>query len=236
MTRSTSKHSTGRRGRTYAQEQQEMRKEFMDAYGFEAGQIGFDGNSLDPIFDFDALSLLSARLCNLPLVAVEMGDVNQALGLATSNGYAELQSGNTRKIYGSAIIGEEMHDGRKIKDIHQAVRVSRARALRTILRAVGFDPVAAHRSFKKTGNVVELTPPAKLNRDREREQIHILADELGLIRRAEGQRFTNRSQYEKVISTFFPTKVSSKSLNDSEHTQFLTILRSWARARAIVAA
>ena len=109
--------------------------------------------------------------------------------MATATGDATLPNGNLRRIYGVAFLGETMHDGSTIDSWKQAVNVSRARAMRTILRAVGFDPVAAHRSFKKSGNVLELQPPATLTRDQERKEIHILADELGLIRRAEGQRF-----------------------------------------------
>lgn len=237
MTRSASMRTTTRNSKPRNREAQDaLRKEFCDAYNFAPEQIGFDGDSLDPIFDFDALSVLSTRLCNLPHIAVDMGDINQAIGIATATGYAVLANGNTRKIFGSAVLNEPMHNGEPIKDIHQAVKVARARALRTILRAVGFDPVEAHRGFKKTGNVVELQPPATLTRDQERKQIHLLADELALVRRAEGQRFTDRSQYEKVISTFFPTKTSSKSLTDSEHSQLLAILRSWSRARQIATA
>lgn len=229
---------------TYSKDQRVIQKEFCDAYDFAPEQVGFDGPSLDPIFDFDALSVLSTRLCNLPFVGVEHFGTNGVLQMATSNGDATLPNGNQRRIYGAAFLGETMHDGSTIDSWRQAVNVSRARALRTILRAVGFDPVAAHRSFKRTGKVIEFQASGQLTRDQERKEIHMLAESLGLLTKiaavgaaadpqSTARTRTDRSAYEKAISTFFKGKTSSKSLNDSEHTQFLAILRSWVRARAI---
>jgi hypothetical protein len=235
------------RARTYSAKQNALQTEFIDAYGFDAKQISFDGDSLDPIFDFDALALLSIRLCDLPFVGVTFDKVDHALQMVSSTGRAVLKNENVREIFGSAFLGEVMHDGSTIDSWRQAVNVSRSRTLRTILRAVGFDAVAAHRSFKKTGNVVELQGSAKLTRDQERKEIHILAGELELITKlpavgaaadkhsTAGVR-TDRTQYEKTIATFFHGQTSSKRLTDSEHTQLLTILRAWARARAIASA
>ena len=48
---SSSMRATGR-PRTYSKEQRAIQKEFCDAYDFTPEQVGFDGPSLDPIFDF----------------------------------------------------------------------------------------------------------------------------------------------------------------------------------------
>lgn len=218
------------RERTHSREQRAIQKEFCDAYGFAPEQVSFEGKSLDPIFDFDALSMLSAKLCNLPHVEAAFGAVHP-MGLATCTGYAVLPNGNTRKIFASAVVGEKMPDGEEIRDIHQAITISRARAFRMILRHVGFDPVAAHRSFKKTGNVIELQLPAKLPRDKERAEIHLLAQGLGLIAMRNGKE--DRARYEKLISGFYPPYTSSLQLSDQQHSEFLAILRANAKARAV---
>lgn len=212
-----------------------LRKEFCHAYDFKPEQIGFDSeNSLEPIFDFDALSVLSARLCNLPHVAVELGDVNANTGIATSTGYAVLANSNSRKIFGIAQVGEVLHDGGKVETIRQAVVLSRARAMRTIHRMVGFDPVKAHQEFKRTGSVVELQPRGeRQQRTAELAEIHMLAQELGL--RTKGER----SRYQAALTTFFPRpqwksgRPSAGDLDDCERGQFLMVLRAWTRARAV---
>jgi len=217
--------------RTYSREQRAIQKEFCDAYGFHPEQVAFDSNSLDPIFDYDALCVLSVKLCDLPDVEVTLRTVNHGTGIATSAGTAVLNNGNRRSVFGAAMVNEVMPDGEKIPDLSQAISISRARALRSILRAVGFDPVAAHRSFQRTGNVVELQLPTKLPRDKERAEIHMLATGLGLVKRVPGG--IDRSAYEQSIALFFNGKTSSKDLSDLEHTQFLTMLRAFTKARAI---
>ncbi len=220
-----------RRSRTYSREQRAIQKEFCEAYNFKAEQVAFDGDSLDPIFDYDALCVLSVKLCDLPELEIALDNVLHGTGMATAIGAATLKNGNRRSVFGASMVGEVMPDGEKIPDLAQAISISRTRALRSILRAVGFDPVAAHRSFKQTGNVIELQLPPRLTRDKERAEIHMLAQGLGLVVKVPGG--VDRSSYDRSIATFFKGKTSSKQLTDSEHTQFLTILRAWAKAAAI---
>lgn len=226
------KNQTQSNGRRYSRDQHLIQKEFCDAYQLQPEQVGFNGDSLDPIFDFDALSVLSARLCDLPHLAVDFGDIQHAIGLATSTGYAQLTNGNTRKIFGTAQVGEVMNDGKPIADIHQAVKVSRARAMRTIHRMVGFDPLRAHREFKRTGSVVELQPRSeRQQRTAELGEIHMLAQGLGLIVK-DGGRVLD-AEYRKLISQLFEDKTSARDLSDQQRAEWLSILRAWARARAI---
>jgi hypothetical protein len=219
--------------RTYTRQQQKLREEFCSAYNFAPEQIGFDGSSLDPIFDFDALSVLSVKLCNLPHVDVDFGSVEHSIDMATSRGYAVLPNGNTRKIFGTAVVGETMHDGRRIENIHQAVKVSRARALRTILRAVGFDPVAAHREHKQTGNVIELQLPSTKFRNNELAECHILGQRLGYIVRDEKGKLISRTQYDNLMATYFQGQTSTGGLEDNERATWLGMLRAWASARDV---
>jgi hypothetical protein len=65
-------------------------------------------------------------------------------------------------------------------------------------------------------------------REQERAEIHMLAQGLGLVSR------NSRSAYERAIATFFNGKRSTTELTDAEHTQFLTILRAWSRAKSVI--
>lgn len=225
--------------KTIRKAQDELRGEFCKAYCLDKNQIGFAGDSLDPIFDFDALSVLSARLCSLPHIAVELGDVDANTGIAVSNGYAVLENQTTRKIYGMAQVGEILHDGTQVEDIRQAVILSRARAMRTIHRMVGFDPVRAHREFKQTGHVVEMSARSpKDQRKSELAEIHLLAQGLGLRTRLPGG-MENRQKYDTLLATFFPrpqwqsNQPSSAHLDDKERASWLFMLRAWSRAQAV---
>jgi hypothetical protein len=219
--------------RTYSVAQRAIQKEFIDAYNFASEQISFDGAALDPIFDFDALSFLSLTLSNLPSLNVQFHDFRHDIGLATSQVVVNLPGRGMRTMFAGAMLGEFLHDGSEVATLMQAVNLSRARALRIGLRAVNFDPLKAHREYQKSGQIVELEFPAKLPRDKEREEIHVLGFALGLIKRAPG--LGDRSGYERAIGTFFPGRNSTVQLTDPEHTQFLTILRAWSRARAVAA-
>lgn len=95
--------------------------------------------------------------------------------------------------------------------------------LRTILRAIGLDIVTTHRICKQAQEVRATTR----RRDRERAEIHMLAQGLNLLRRE------SREDYEHVIGVFFPGHKSSSTLDDVEHRQLLSILQAWKRARAI---
>lgn len=213
------------RERTFTRDQNAIRKEFITAYGFTADQIGFDGKSLDPIFDFDALNVLANTLADIPGIVVGMEGFNQARGLANSFCKITLHGRRTRKIFGVAVIGEEMHDGSKIRDMIRAINVSRARALRTGLRSIGFDPVKFHKA-RKEGTPIDLLGSAAATRDRNTAEIHVLAGPRGLnFIKKNG----DRTQYENLLASYFQGHTSSKDLTDQEHAEWLGMLRGWAR-------
>jgi hypothetical protein len=96
--------------------------------------------------------------------------------------------------------------------------------LRCALHALGLDVVTSHRICKQAQQVQST---ARL-RDKERAEIHMLAQGLGLVQRE------SRERYEQTIATFFPGKKSSEALTDEEHRIFLQMLRAWTRARAVM--
>jgi len=211
-------------------DQRAIVKEFRDAYGFKESQIGFDGDSTDPIFDFDAMSVLSVELCTTPHVEVDFGSFDMALNIATANGFARLRNGNTRKIFGSAFIGETLHDGSTVRTKKEAIDLARARASRIIHRAIGFDAVKAHEAAKRGATVLELK--VRSPRQNQLAECHILAERLGFIKR-EGRRVIDRSPYDRLMASYFDGETSTGALNEKNLFEWLTMLRMWERkARA----
>ncbi len=139
---------TTRAQSTWTLKQEELAREFVEAYGLDRKQISFEGASEQPIFDFDALSILSLRLTDIPDIRVEPGDFHNAAGIATAICRITLRDLRAREVYGNCLVGEVMYDGTEVADIGQALKIAQARALRTGLRAVGFDPFAHTRASK----------------------------------------------------------------------------------------
>lgn len=235
--RSSSMRTVDRRrssidGRSYSKEQRAIQKEFIDAYSFAPEQISFDGESLDPIFDFDALALLSTKLCDLPQIDLGLGSVDRSIGLATAVGVVILPNGSCRKIFAAAQVGEEMPDGEPIKDINQAINIARARALRNILRAVGFNPVRAHRVFTDSEGMqmMELVPVDP--RLKQLAEIHLHAQALDLI--VVGPNgFLNKERYQQRMAMICDGKTSCRDLTDEERAKWLQSLRAWSKAAGL---
>jgi hypothetical protein len=205
--------------------QQKLRDEYCEAYGFTRDQIGFDGASLDPIFDFDALSVLANMLADIPAINVGLEKFDEAKQMAESFCEITLHGNRTRKIFGVAIIGEVLHDLTKLDTMRKAIEVSRSRALRVGLRAVGFDPVKAHEQ-RKQGKVVDLLGEAAALRDRRVAEIHVIAGPQGLNYIT---RKGDRTEYERLLATYFDGRCTSKDLKDQEVSEWLGILRGFAR-------
>ncbi len=199
-------------------------REFTEAYGLDSKQISFEGERPEPIFDFDALSTLSLALTDIPDIRVEPGDFNHIAGLTTANCRITLRDGRAREVYGNCLVGEVMHDGSVVDDIGQALNISRARALRNGLRAVGFDPVRAHK-LAKANQQQQSTAEFSDARTRELAEAHILGAELGYI---VGE---NKTDWRKMIGTYFEGKSSSADLSDLQRSQLLGMLRAWKSAR-----
>lgn len=213
--------SNPERPRTLTPTQEQLVHEFMQVYGLERSQISFDGDNPDPIFDFDALSLLSLQLSDIQSIRVIPGNLNGLTGLATSSCAVTLPDGRSREFFGAAVMGEVMHDNSMVDDIKQALDISQARALRRGLRAVGWDPLRAHQDFiAGRGVALGVGPAPDDQRKAELAQAHTLGAEIGVIAGAD------KSGWRKLLSIWFPGKESSAALNDIERAQLLAILRS----------
>jgi hypothetical protein len=202
-------------------------REFTEIYGLERGQISFDSDRLDPIFDFDALSLLSVKLSDIKSIRVVPGEVNVLNSLATSSCAVTLPDGRTREFFGAAVLYEVMPDGNAVEDFKQALDISQSRSLRRGLRAVGWDPLRAHQDFI-AGRGVELgaSPTVTDQRNKDLARAHIIGAELGII------VGSDKSRWRKLLGIWFHGKESSADLNAGELSQLLAILRSLQSAKS----
>lgn len=213
--------------RKLTRDQRAIMKEFCETYGFTPDQVGFDGESTTPIFDFDALSVLSLRLCNVPEIAVSFVGFETA-NMATSSVRVRLANGAVREFFAVAQMGELMHNGEPVVDATQAANLSRGRALRVGLRAATFDPVKAHAAMKRGENVVDFTPGKFV--DPGLAECHMLGEELGYIVR-DGGRVTDRSTYDRLMATYFQGATSTAALTPQQRAQWAGMLRAWKNAR-----
>lgn len=211
-----------RRVLTLAQE--EIVRDFTDAYDIERDQIGFRGEDLEPIFDFDALSILALALTDFREISVEPGDFNAIGGVATATCGVVLSDNRLRGAYGHCVIGQQLHDGSEVTDLSMAMGVARARALRTGLRMAGFDPVRAHRA--RQGEALAFTPAEEIDpRTKDLRQIHAFAQELFWVKDGDD------SEYRRQINTLYPGITSAGDMTDQQRSQFIAIMGGLQKAR-----
>jgi hypothetical protein len=210
-------------------EQRSLADEFLIEYGIEPTQIAFADDQLNPIFDFDALFFLANRLGDFWDISIEAGDVDHERGYCTSHCCITLADGRTRKMFGSAFVGEQMPALRTVQTVGDALVVSRARALRGALRAVGFDPVRAHlqRDQTQAGGFAldEATDPRRLME----RQAHALGEKLGYIIRPAGAP-ADKTEWREFMAMLFHGKTSMSELTDDEQSQWVSTLRAMERA------
>jgi hypothetical protein len=212
---------------TLAQEQ--IVREFTTTYDLERHQISFDGEHAEPIFDYDALSILSLTLApDIVSMIAERGTVDPRDGIADASCVVELRDGRSRTVFGTAFVGEEMFDGNKIEDFRQALDVAQARAARRGLRACGFNAVKAHQKAR-AGETLELNlEEVKDVRAADLALIHVLARECGYITGT-----GDDESYRDLIHSLFPDLVepSAAHMNEKQRAYFITTLRSLKGAR-----
>lgn len=198
--------------------QEELINELVQTYGLDPEQIGFDGESLEPILDFEALCVLRERLTNFKCVDVSRVSFDQEAGEATATCIIANAEGREITVSDFAQIGEAMPDGSKVSTSIQAKRLARARAMRSGIRAAGVNLMKAHKYFIEHGNTLDFQPIDV--RETMRKELHALAGEIGFI------NGSDRSKYEKHIAELFDGRTSSSDLNDIERGQLRVSLRA----------
>jgi hypothetical protein len=206
--------------------QARIAREFCDAYGLSPEQIWFDDDSNEPIFDFEALSLLTLHLANFRDIAVAKEDVDFEKGIATCSCTIIDDRDNKRQTFTTCFVGESLDkekDGRKVEDLPTAISVARTRALRQGLRLYGFDPLRAHRQ-QQAGQAIKHAEPINQRTLKVRE-IHALATEMNYIKGGD------KSAYRELLSVYYKGRTSTSELTDAEVEQFAAILRGLNQAR-----
>lgn len=204
-------------------EQETLVRAFGEAYAIDRNNISFDGNKPEPIFHFDALMQLALTLADFKELSVTPGDINVTHGIATAEGMVRLPDERVIRMFGSCLVGDTFHDGTSVTDISNALEVARARALRSVLRGIGFDPVRAHNEQKSDFAVV--VKDVDQMRVKDLKEIHALADEVGLI--SDG----DDSRYRHLISIYFPGMSSAASMDAQQRAQLIAVLRGIKNSR-----
>lgn len=207
-------------------QQELLAKEFAQAYNISPDQISFDSETGAPFFYFEALAQIVTALTNFSELRAHQVEINHAHGHVTSEASITLPDGRVVSSFGSSFLNEELPNGKTVSDFLTALDVSRARALRSALRMVGFDPVRAHEAAKQGGaaHTPQITAEEE-QRNKELAEIHIIAEEAGLI------VGDDKSAYLRQLSVFFPFADSAAQLNSKERAQFIALLRSIKSAR-----
>lgn len=214
--------------KTYTPSQAAIVRELCDTHGLDPEQISFDGDEIVPMFDFEAVSLLSLKLTDIQSIDCWLvGTDVDARSIAKCT--VTLPDGRTRSCEDTAFLGEILGNGVIIETRRMADSTAQNRAARRGIRSVGVNLYRAHRKFMETGEVA--SGDLRYNpRNANYAEIHVLASEIGLI--ADGDRSAYRNYlaalFPETFDAVLPDEVSSKNLNDIQLHQLLVSLRTMA--------
>ncbi len=210
-------------------EQEQLVRDFVKHYELDPDQISFDSDRGTPVFDYDALSVLSLALApDIISMIAERGNVDHIAGIADATCVVTLRDNRSRTVYGTALVGEQMPGGNQIGDIKQALDIAQARAARRGLRAVGFDPVRAHEKRMRGEEVVlDLSEPKDL-RQCDLATIHLLKRECGY-----NTGTGDDQDYRALIRQLFPDlqEPSAAHMDEQQRVYFITTLRALHNSR-----
>lgn len=202
---------------------EQIKTEFKADYGIEADEIIFDPDGA-PFFTHDALSILAEKLApQIRNVEVQLNLLNKADRFITVDCGVFLENGTARNTFGSAFVPERKADQTEedeIKAFDLALGQAKARALRSGLRSVGFDPIKAHLA-RKGGNVIALQPRTEEDEETTlRKAIHALRDEMNL----------DAETYQRYL-VLATGKPSSKQMSIAEMSKAYTYLQGLNEGR-----
>lgn len=213
--------------RTLTHEQHEILAEISHMHGLDPSQISFEGEDLTPIFDFEAVCLLSLKLTDIREIACEITNRDFDSQIVTARCSVRLPDGRTRVCEDSARLHEVIGDGGTIDSLRMADNVAQARAVRRGIRSVGINLWHAHKKFKESGQVAA----GHTRHDPRRplyEEIHVLAGNLGLIDGAD------KENYKSFLAESYDGRTSARDLDDAELQRFLISLRAMNRVKRAV--
>ena len=212
----------------WTKEQLELAKEIQNEYSIELTQISFDKKTGQLILDLEALQVMAHALC--PQIVedrVDISKMDSLNGYHICNATLLIDNGTPKgKLIvrpGTALIGEQLSEEAVVMHAPQANNLAAARAYRSALRAIGFDPLRAHRQ-RSSGQPVTLEDEFE-SADKLRKELHALATDLGFI------QGSNRTEYRELLRVMYGGRTSSLQLSDDEVRQLISFLRARLNAR-----
>lgn len=215
--------------RTLTNAQHQIVREIAEMHGLDPGQISFEGDDPTPIFDFEAVCLLSLKLTDIQDVTCEISERDFDSQIVTARCSVRLPDGRTRVCEDSARLHEPFGDGGTIDSLRMADNVAQARAVRRGIRSVGINLWHAHKKFRDSGLVAE-GHTRHDPRKPQYEEVHVLAGNLGLIEPGSKER------YKAFLAESYDGRTSAKDLDDAELQRLLISLRAMDRVRKAAAA
>ncbi len=208
-------------------EQEQLASEFVSNYGIERSQISFENDRPNPIFDYNALTILAGIFCNFEIKIGLPQHTDFGVQILAS---VQLPNNKPLEFPETAYLDEKLPDGTTVADRRTLDTLVRSRALRTAIRTGGVDLVKAHRNLI-AGNPPQTIAQVVSVEDIMRREIHALAGELGYIKieKVDGKNREDRTEYEKLIGEQFEGCTSSKDLAQHELRQLRDLLRAEKR-------
>jgi len=209
--------------KTFTPDQRQIVNELCTTHGLAPEQISFDGDALNPIFDYEAACALSLKLTDIASIETKVKDRDpmrhqQAVAVCT----VTLPDGRTRTVEDSAEIGEEYAPGLSIETRRDADGMAQNRAVRRGIRSVGINLYNAHKAFMQTGEATpgstDIDPRTTLVKE-----VHALA--------GPNELDYTRDEYEELIAAGYDGRTSTTDLTDKELENFAKLLRSLRRVQ-----
>jgi len=205
----------------------QLLKELTETHGLDVSQISFEGAETTPIFDHEAVSILSLKLTDIQ--NIEPTKVEFDGSIVTVHCVVTLPDGRQRGSIGSCEIGETLFGEEFVSNKKYAEAVATSRAFRSGIRNVGINLFRAHQNFIKTGQAS--TAHTKYDpRQPQYQELHVLAAKIGYI---EG---SDKAKYEQYIGELFDGRTSAKELDDLELQRLLVSFRAMSRLNTPTAA
>jgi len=196
--------------------------EMMAEYDLSESNVSVKTNG-EITFDLEALQILTRQLCTqLKHDELTIRPFGEDQRFYYCDSTLTLKDGTTVKRSGVAMIGEPLGN-EVIVTALQALSIAGGRAYRACLRAIGFDPIRAHR--QKANGMTLVVESEDERSNKLRKELHALATELGYIVGAD------RSAYIELLRVMYGGRTSSTELRDSEISQLTIFLRASLRAR-----
>jgi hypothetical protein len=203
-------------------EQLKIQQELCETYDeLTPENISFDKDDPTPMFDYEAISLLSVKLTDIQDIDCQV--IQRDDTRVTVKCRVTLPDGRTRGVEHSGQLGEILPGGKTVDTMSLAEAVARSRAARLGIRSVGVNLFKAHKKFKETGEIaaghLRFDPRKPIY-----DEIHAAATDLALIVNGD------KSAYRQFIAESFGGAESAKDLSGEDLRKLQVMFRALVNA------